>query len=319
MKHFKDLDNLPDFDQTVDLALKLKESPFKFESLGRHKTIALVFFNNSLRTRLSTEKAARNLGMEVMVLNVGDSWNLEFADGSVMNMDTAEHIKEAVQVIAQYADIIGVRAFAGLQDKDADYQEKVIQAFVKYAGVPIVNMESALSHPLQGLTDAITIKETVKKQKPKVVLYWAPHPRALPHAVANSFIQSMMLSDVDLVITNPKGYDLDPSITKGIPVLHNQEEALKDADVVYVKNWSSFEQYGKVVSIDPDWMITKNKLGAAIFMHCLPVRRNVVVEDAVLDSSQSVVIQQAGNRTYAAQAVLKQLLDHSIASLDNNI
>ncbi|KQC33571.1 acetylornithine carbamoyltransferase [Nonlabens sp. YIK11] len=310
MKHYSNLDSLENFDATVDLALQLKKDPFAFEELGKRKTIALVFFNNSLRTRLSTEKAARNLGMDVMVLNVSDSWNLEFGDGTVMNLDTAEHIKEATQVIAQYADIIAVRAFAGLKDKAADATEKVMNAFIKYAGVPIVNMESALSHPLQGLTDAVTIKETVTKKRPKVVLSWAPHPRALPHAVANSFVKSMKLCDVDFVITNPVGYDLDPEITNGITINHNQQEALKDADVVYVKNWSSFDDYGQVTNTDSHWMMTKKKLGHAIFMHCLPVRRNVVVEDAVLDSDQSVVIQQAGNRIYAAQAVLKTLLEN---------
>lgn len=309
MKHYSNLDSLEDFQATIDLALQLKKDPFAFETLGKRKTIALVFFNNSLRTRLSTEKAARNLGMDVMVLNVSDSWNLEFSNGTVMNMDTAEHIKEATRVIAQYADIIAVRAFAGLVDKAIDQQEKVLNAFIKYAGVPIINMESALSHPLQGLTDAITIQEKITKKKPKVVLSWAPHPRALPHAVVNSFVESMKLSDVDFVITNPEGYDLDTNITNGITINHNQEDALKDADVVYVKNWSSFEDYGQVKNTDANWMMTKEKLGNAIFMHCLPVRRNIVVEDAVLDSEQSVVIEQAGNRTYAAQAVLKLLLE----------
>jgi N-succinyl-L-ornithine transcarbamylase len=308
MIHYTDLDSLDDFQATLDLALELKNDPFKYEDLGKRMTIALVFFNSSLRTRLSTEKAARNLGMDVIILNVGDSWKLEFGDGTIMDMDTAEHIKEATQVIAQYADIIAVRAFAGLKNKEEDYQEKVLNAFVTYAGVPIVNMESALSHPLQGLTDAVTIKQFIKKPKPKVVLSWAPHPRALPHAVANSFVSSMKLSDVDLIITNPVGYDLDPQITKGVTINHNQEEALKDADVVYVKNWSGFEDYGAVKNTDQSWMMTKEKLGSAIFMHCLPVRRNVVVEDAVIDSDQSVVIEQAGNRTFAAQAVLRLLL-----------
>jgi N-succinyl-L-ornithine transcarbamylase len=310
MKNYLNFDDLQDFQKTVNLALELKKDPFAFEVLGKHKTIALLFFNSSLRTRLSTEKAARNLGMEVMVLYVNDSWNIEFSDGTVMNTDTSEHVKEAAQVIAQYADIIAVRAFPALKNKEVDQREKVLTAFAKYAGVPIVNMESALRHPLQGLTDAITIEETKIKKRPKVVLSWAPHPRALPHAVANSFVESMHHMDVELIITNPVGYDLDPAITKDTPVIHNQQEALKNADVVYVKNWSSFESYGQILSQDSEWMMTKEKLGAAKFMHCLPVRRNVVVEDAVLDSSQSMVITQAGNRTYAAQAVLKLLLDH---------
>jgi len=310
MKQFLNFDDLPDFQQTVDLARELKKSPFAFEELGKHKTIALLFFNSSLRTRLSTEKAARNLGMQVMVLNVNDSWNIEFGDGTVMNADTSEHIKEAAQVIAQYADVIAVRAFAGLKDKAKDQQEMVLNAFAKYSGVPVVNMESAIAHPLQGLTDAMTIQETITKKRPKVVLSWAPHPRALPHAVANSFVQSMQHMDVDFVIANPQGYDLDPAITGAIPVIHDQREALTDADIVYVKNWSSFTDYGQIKSLDPAWMMTMEKLGKARFMHCLPVRRNVVVEDAVLDSDQSIVIQQAGNRTFAAQAVLKQLLDN---------
>jgi N-succinyl-L-ornithine transcarbamylase len=310
MKHYLNFDDLQDFQKTVDLALELKKDPFVFEELGKRKTIALLFFNSSLRTRLSTEKAARNLGMEVMVLNVNDSWNIEFSDGTVMNTDTSEHVKEAAQVIAQYADIIAVRAFPALKDKAEDQREKVLTAFAKYAGVPIVNMESALRHPLQGLTDAITIEETKIKKRPLVVLSWAPHPRSLPHAVANSFVESMQHMDVELIITNPVGYDLDPAITQDTPVIHNQQEALKNADVVYVKNWSSFESYGQILYQDSEWMMTKEKLGTAMFMHCLPVRRNVVVEDAVLDSPQSLVIKQAGNRTYAAQAVLKLLLDH---------
>ncbi len=310
MKHYLNYSDLPDFQQTIQLALDLKRDPFAYEHLGKRKTIALLFFNSSLRTRLSTEKAARNLGMEVMVLNVNDSWNIEFGDGTVMNADTSEHVREAAQVIAQYADIIGVRAFAGLKDKDADRQELVINAFANYSGRPVVNMESAISHPLQGLTDAITITENKKNERPKVVISWAPHPRALPHAVANSFIQSMQLMDVNLVITNPTRYDLDPAITGYTPIMHDQREALKDADFVYVKNWSSFTDYGQVKNQDADWMMTMEKLGTAKFMHCLPVRRNVVVEDAVLDSDQSIVIQQAGNRTFAAQAVLKLLLEN---------
>ncbi|AZQ44344.1 Rossmann-fold NAD(P)-binding domain-containing protein [Nonlabens ponticola] len=308
MNHYSDLKDLKDFQATVDLALELKNDPYAYEDLGKRKTIAMVFFNNSLRTRLSTEKAARNLGMDVMVLNVSNSWNLEFEDGTIMNLDTAEHIKEATQVIAQYADIIAVRAFANLKDKIEDQQEKILNAFIKNAGVPIVNMESALSHPLQGLTDAITIKEQELKKRPKVVLSWAPHPRSLPHAVANSFITAMKMSDVDLVITNPRGYDLDPEITAGTEINNDQIEACKNADIIYVKNWSSFDSYGKVIQQDIDWMMTQEKLGHAKFMHCLPVRRNVVVEDAVIDSDQSVVIEQAGNRTFAAQAVLKLLL-----------
>ena len=245
-----------------------------------------------------------------MILNVNDAWNLEFEDGTIMNMDKSEHIKEAAQVISQYADIIAVRAFPGLKDKARDESELVLNSFKKYATVPIVNMESATAHPLQALADAITISELTEKKTPKVVLSWAPHPKALPQAVANSFVEMMQNLDVDFSITHPKGYELNTEITKDTPIDYNQENALKDADFVYVKNWSSYNDYGKVLSEDKNWMITKEKLGEAKFMHCLPVRRNVVVEDAVLDSNQSVVIKQANNRTYAAQVVLKTILEN---------
>jgi N-succinyl-L-ornithine transcarbamylase len=271
-----------------------------------------LFFNSSLRTRLSTQKAALNLGMDPIVMNVsGDAWGIEFGDGTVMNGNTAEHIKEAAAVVSQYCDIIAVRAFPTLTDKAKDESEQVLNAFVEYASVPVVNMESATGHPLQGLTDALTISEHAKVSKPKVVLSWAPHVRALPHAVANSFTQAMQKMDVEFVIANPEGYDLNPEITGDTPIYHDQKAAFKDADFVYTKNWSSYEDYGKVSNTDPNWMITKAKLGKAKFMHCLPVRRNVVVEDAVLDTADSaLVIQQANNRTYAAQLVLKKLLEN---------
>ena len=247
--------------------------------------------------------------MEVMILNVNDAWNLEFEDGTIMNVDKSEHIKEAARVISQYSDIIAVRAFPTLQDKAKDESEYILNNFKKYATVPIVNMESATAHPLQALADAITITELAEKVKPKVVLSWAPHPKALPQAVANSFVEMMQDLEVDLTITHPEGYELNEVITKDTSINYNQEEALKDADFVYVKNWSSYKDYGKVLNQDKNWMMTKAKLGHAKFMHCLPVRRNVVVEDAVLDSEQSVVIKQANNRTYAAQIVLKQILE----------
>ena len=230
---------------------------------------------------------------------------------TIMNFNTTEHIKEAAKVISQYADIIAVRAFPTLKDKEKDASEFVLNSFVKYATIPIVNMESSTAHPLQALTDAITIEELKPKKKPKVVLSWAPHPKALPQAVANSFVEMMQLLDVDFSITHPKGYELNSEITKNTPIDYDQEKALKEADFVYVKNWSNYTDYGKVVSEDVNWMLTKEKLGAAQFMHCLPVRRNVVVEDAVLDSEQSVVIQQASNRTFAAQIVLKKILENS--------
>ena len=310
MKKYTNIEDIENISETIQEAIYLKENPYQFEDLGTHKTLLMLFFNSSLRTRLSTEKAAKNLGMQVMVLNVSDTWNLEFEDGTIMNLNTSEHIKEAAQVISQYADIIAVRAFPTLIDKQKDESEFVLNSFVKYASVPIVNMESAIAHPLQALADAITIEELKTKQNPKVVLSWAPHPKSLPQAVANSFVEMMQKLDVDFTITHPKGYELNPKITKNIPTNYNQEEALKHADFLYVKNWSSYNDYGKILSEDTNWMLTKEKLDKAKFMHCLPVRRNVVVEDAVLDSEQSVVIQQANNRTFAAQIVLKQILQN---------
>jgi len=310
MKKYTSINDIESIPEIIQEAIQLKQNPHQFEELGKHKTLVMLFFNSSLRTRLSTEKAAKNLGMQVMVLNVNDAWNLEFEDGTIMNLNSSEHVKEAAQVISQYADVIALRAFPALKDKQKDASEFVLNSFVKYASVPIVNMESSTAHPLQALTDAITIEELKTKKKPKVVLSWAPHPKALPHAVANSFVNMMSELEVDFSITHPKGYELNPEITKEIPINHNQEEALKNADFVYVKNWSSYSDYGKIVSQDPNWMLTKEKLGAAKFMHCLPVRRNVVVEDAVLDSDNSVVIHEANNRTYAAQIVLKKIVEN---------
>jgi N-succinyl-L-ornithine transcarbamylase len=310
MKKYTSITDIESISKTISEAVALKENPFQFNHLGKHKTLVMLFFNSSLRTRLSTEKAAKNLGLEVMVLNVNQAWNLEFEDGTVMKTSTSEHIKEAAQVISQYADIIAVRAFPTLKDKADDEAEKVINAFIKYASVPIVNMESSVAHPLQALADAITIEEQKTKQRPKVVLSWAPHPKALPQAVANSFVEMMQHCDVDFSITHPEGYELNASITKNVPISINQETALKDADFVYTKNWSSYADYGKVLHQDENWMLTKEKLGDAKFMHCLPVRRNVVVEDAVLDSDNSLVILQANNRTFSAQIVLKKILEN---------
>ena len=309
MKKYTKIKDIANLQEAIKEAILLKMNPFEFSDLGKNKTLVMLFFNSSLRTRLSTEKAAKNLGMDVMILNINDAWNLEFEDGTIMNANTSEHIKEAAQVISHYADIIAVRAFPSLIDKKKDASEFVINSFVKYATVPIINMESATAHPLQALADAITITELTEKSKPKVVLSWAPHPKALPQAVANSFVEMMQNMDVDLTITHPEGYELSKEITKNTTLSFNQEEALKDADFVYVKNWSSYKDYGKVLSQDTNWMMTQAKLGNAKFMHCLPVRRNVVVEDAVLDGENSVVMQQANNRTFAAQIVLKQLLE----------
>ncbi|WP_445955718.1 acetylornithine carbamoyltransferase [Yeosuana sp.] len=310
MKNYTSIHDIDNIHTWIEEAKALKANPLKHVDLGKHKTIGLLFFNSSLRTRLSTQKAALNLGMDPIVMNVsGDAWGIEFGDGTIMNGNTAEHIKEAAAVVSQYCDIIAVRAFPTLTDKEKDESEHVLKSFVKYASVPIVNMESATGHPLQGFTDAITISENTEKRKPKVVLSWAPHIKSLPHAVANSFVQAMQKMDVEFVITHPEGYELNPEITGNTPINHNQKEAFKDADFVYVKNWSSYNDYGKVLNTDSNWMITKAKLGTAKFMHCLPVRRNLIVEDAVLDSGNSLVIEQANNRTYAAQLVLKKILE----------
>ena len=310
MKKYTHINDIDDINSWIEEAKEIKENPLKNIELGKNKTLGLLFFNTSLRTRLSTQKAALNLGMNPIVMNVsGDAWGIEFEDGTVMDGNTAEHIKEAAAVVSQYCDVIAVRAFPTLTDKEKDESEQVLESFVKFASVPVISMESATSHPLQGLTDAITISENATKKKPKVVLSWAPHIKALPHAVGNSFVQAMQKMDVEFVIANPEGYNLNPEITKDTPIYYNQKEAFKDADFVYTKNWSSYDNYGKIIDIDADWMITKDKIGDAKFMHCLPVRRNVVVEDAVLDSDSSLVIQQANNRTFAAQLVLKKILE----------
>lgn len=309
MKHFTNIDELKDLHQAIDDAIKLKSDPRGFKKIGDGKRLVMLFFNPSLRTRLSTEVAASNLGLDISILNVKDSWNLEFEDGAVMNLNTSEHIKEAAKVISLYADIIGVRAFPGLKSLEEDKADKVISSFRKYATVPVISLEGATAHPLQALADAITITEHARDYKPKVVLSWAPHPKPLPHAVANSFIGVMKRMDVELSITHPPGLELDPDLTKGVPIFHQQEQALKEADFVYVKNWSSYNPYGQVVRGFEDWMITAEKLGKASFMHCLPVRRNVVVEDAVLDGPQSLVLAQSENRIYSAQYVMKKLLE----------
>ena len=313
MKQFISINDVADPKVLIEQALLLKADPFAHQHLGKNKTLGLLFFNSSLRTRLSTQKAAQNLGMNVMVLNVTeDSWQIEFEDGAIMNAGTAEHITEAAGVISQYCDIIGVRTFAGLKNFEEDYSESVINKFITYATVPIISLESATLHPLQSLADAITIEEHSSKAKPNVVLTWAPHPRALPQAVGNSFAQWMNQLDVNLTITHPQGYALASGFTGNAKVTTNQDEALAQADFVYAKNWSAVEDYGKILSTDSKWMITPEKMALtnnAKFMHCLPVRRNVVVADAVIDSPNSLVLQQANNRVYSAQAVLKQMLE----------
>lgn len=313
MKNYLNINDLDNLQTTVKEAVDLKNEPLAFQNLGKGKTICLLFFNNSLRTRLSTQKAAQNLGLNVVVMNFGsEGWQLEYEDGVIMNQDKSEHIKEAAKVIAQYCDIVAIRAFASLTDKEKDLSEIVLNSFKKYAGIPVVNMESAIGHPLQALADAITLEENKVSHKPKVVLSWAPHPKALPHAVANSFVEMMQLQDADFVITHPEGYELDTTITKNSIIEFNQEKAFENADFIYVKNWSSFKNYGEVVKNDSDWMITADKMkltNNAKFMHCLPVRRNVVVADEVIDSKNSIVIEQANNRIFSAQIVLKKILE----------
>ena len=312
MKHFLSVHDAPDIAQLVQEALTQKANPFAQNTLGKNKTMGLVFFNSSLRTRLSTQKAAQNLGMNVMMMNVGtDSWGLEMEDGVVMDGTKAEHVKEAAAVLGQYCDLIGIRAFAELQNRDKDYAEQVLSQFQKYAGVPIVNLESATRHPLQSLADCITIEELKTKPRPKVVLTWLPHFKALPQAVPNSFCEWMNRTDVDFFVTHPKGYNLAPEFVGNATVLHNQAEALQNADFVYGKNWSSYESYGQVLTQEPTWMMTQQKMDLTDngkFMHCLPLRRGLKVADEVLDSDASVVIQQAGNRVWSAQTVLKEIL-----------
>ena len=312
MKNYITLADIDNLETLIREARGLKSKNPEYKE-GKGKTLGMLFFNNSLRTRLSTEKAAKLLGMEVMVMNADkDGWALEFEDGAVMNSDKAEHIKEAAAVLSQYCDIIAVRAFPGLKDKEKDESEHILRSFQKYASVPVVNLESATGHPLQALTDAITIQEFNKVEKPKVVLSWAPHPKALPQSVANSFVEVMQRLDVDLLITNPEGYDLAPHIRKETRVENDQEKAFENADFIYVKNWSSYENYGQVLNVEENWTIDQSKLkktNNAKVMHCLPVRRNVVIADDVLDSENSIVIAQANNRTFAAQAVLKKILE----------
>ena len=317
MNNFLSRNDVYNIQSLLTEANEIKQNPFKESSLGKNKTIVLLFFNASLRTRLSTQKAAFNLGMNVISMNVSQGWGIEFEDGTVMNLDKAEHVKEAAAVISQYADIIGIRTFANLTNKEQDYKEFILKQFVKYSRVPIVNLESATVHPLQSFTDLFTIEEYKKKPRPKVVLTWAPHPRALPQAVANSFVEWIKKTGYELVITHPKGYDLAPQFVEGCTIEYEQNKAFENADFIYAKNWSSYSQYGAILSKESDWMITQAKMNltnSAHFMHCLPVRRNVVVEDAVLDSPQSLIIQQAENRAIIAQTILSTILKNKIDS-----
>ncbi len=295
-------------------AIDLKKQPFAHEQLGKHKTLGLIFLNPSLRTRLSTQKAALNLGMNVMVMNLDkEGWALEMRDNVVMNGTTVEHIKEAAAVMGQYCDILGIRSFPSLQDRTSDYNEEVFNKFITYCGKPVVSLESATLHPLQSLADLITITELHNSaKKPKVVLTWAPHIKPLPQAVANSFSEWMCAAEVDFVITHPKGYELHEAYTKGATITHHQEQALEQADFIYVKNWSSYHDYGKVIGDYPEWMLSLERLkntNNAKIMHCLPVRRGLELGHDVLDSDRSLVLKQAENRIYAAQIVLKKILE----------
>jgi N-succinyl-L-ornithine transcarbamylase len=317
MKQFISVYDVPNINALVEKALVYKANPFMDRNLGADKRIGLLFLNPSLRTRLSTQVAAHNLGMEAIVFNVDkEGWALEFEEGAIMSGNTVEHVKDAAPILGQYFDILCIRTFPSLKNREDDYSEMFINQFIKYAGVPVVSLESATLHPLQSLTDIITIREHCRsldtKRKPKIVLTWAPHVKPLPQCVANSFAQWVNAwGEADFVITHPHDYELAEQFTKGATITHHQDEALKDADYVYVKNWSTYTDYGKVYENDPAWMLTEEKLqksNNAKVMHCLPVRRNVELSDEILDSQHSLVTQQAGNRVWAAQSVLSELL-----------
>jgi len=320
MKQFISAHDVTDINALVAKALKYKYNPYIDKQLGFQKRIGLLFLNPSLRTRLSTQVAAQNLGMEPIVFNVDkEGWALEFTEGAIMNGTTVEHIKDAAPILGNYFDMLCIRTFPGLVNQQEDYSEKIIHQFIQYAGVPIVSLESATLHPLQSLTDIITIKESIglnsalQNKRPKVVLTWAPHIKSIPQCVSNSFSQWVNTwGEANFVITHPEGYDLDTQFTQGATITHHQEEALQDADFVYVKNWSSYEPYGQVLSKDENWMMTNQKLALthdAKVMHCLPVRRNVELSDEILDGANSLVTKQASNRVWAAQAVLASILE----------
>ena len=317
MNLFSSVNDVTDIHELVSEALAQKKNPFVDEQLGKHKTLGLIFLNPSLRTRLSTQKAALNLGMQVMVMNLDkEGWALETRDGVIMNGTTVEHIREAAGVMGEYCDIIGFRSFPGLVNREEDYSEGIFNKFVEFCGVPVVSLESATRHPLQSLADLITIEELKKTVKPKVVLTWAPHVKPLPQAVANSFAEWMNKTDYDFVITHPAGYDLAPEFAGNAKVTNNQDEALAGADFVYVKNWSSYQDYGKILTDDEGWMMTNEKLkltNNAGIMHCLPVRRGLELSHEILDGPNSLVLNQANNRVWAAQAVLKRCLTQTFS------
>lgn len=313
MKRFLTVGDIGDLETALKEAQEVKANPYKWGDLGKNKTIILVFFNSSLRTRLSSQKAAQNLGMNVMVLNIDkDSWKLETEMGVVMDGDKSEHLREAIPVIGSYCDIIGVRSFARFESREFDYQETIINQFIQYSGRPVISLESATRHPCQAFADLITIDELKTVKRPKVVLTWAPHPRTLPQAVPNSFAEWMKAADVDFVLTCPEGYDLAPDIMEGITAERDQRKAFEGADFIYAKNWSSYEQYGQILSKDMSWTVDAEHMSwtnNAKFMHCLPVRRNMIVSDEVIDSPNSVVIPEAANRVISAQVVMKRMLE----------
>ncbi|QIK55575.1 N-acetylornithine carbamoyltransferase [Dysgonomonas sp. HDW5B] len=315
MKTYTNVKDLGDLNAAVQEALEVKKNRFGYKHLGENKTLLMVFFNSSLRTRLSTQKAGMNLGMNTMVLDINQgAWKLETERGVVMDGDKTEHLLEAIPVMGCYCDIIGVRAFAQFENKQDDYEEKILNQFIKYSGRPVFSMEAATGHPLQAFADLITIEEHKKTARPKVVLTWAPHPKALPQAVPNSFVDFMNEADVDFVITHPEGYELDPKFVRGAKVEYNQDRALAGADFVYAKNWAAYTDpnYGQILSKDRAWTVSTEKMALtnnAYFMHCLPVRRNMIVTDDVIESPQSIVVQEAANREISAQTVIKRMLE----------
>ena len=315
MKKFTCVEDIGNLHAAVAEAMEIKRDRFAFSDLGRNRTLLMIFFNSSLRTRLSTQKAAMNLGMNVMVLDVNQgAWKLETERGVVMDGDKAEHLLEAIPVMASYCDIIGVRSFAQFRDKAEDYEERVIEQFIRYSGRPVFSMEAATRHPLQSFADLITIEEYKTKDRPKVVMTWAPHPKALPQAVPNSFAEWMNATDYEFVITHPEGYELDPKFVGRAKVEYDQRKAFEGADFIYAKNWSAYADpnYGKVLSTDRDWTVDAEKMALtnnAYFMHCLPVRRNMIVTDEVIESERSLVIPEAANREISAEVVIKRLLE----------
>ena len=314
MRHFTSVQEIGDLKQALENARYVKQNPFADQSLGHNKTLMLIFFNSSLRTRLSTQKAGMNLGMNVIVLDINQgAWKLETERGVVMDGDKPEHILEAIPVMGSYCDVIGVRSFAQFENKENDYNELILNQFIRYSGKPVFSMEAATRHPLQSFADLITIEEYKKRERPKVVLTWAPHPRALPQAVPNSFAEWMNATDYEFVITHPEGYELDPQFVGDATVEYDKEKAYRNADFIYAKNWAAYRDphYGKVLSTDRTWTVDAAKMALtndAYFMHCLPVRRNMIVSDDVIDSARSIVIPEAANRVVSAQTVLKEIL-----------